>query len=141
MFIRVRRRVAAPAARDGGVNMKRNVKGLLLATVVLASVFGCADPVDRLVTVPETRAKLLDRIVADNSLATEVVGRLLASPDAQGQLFDQIMQNSDAAQNLMLKLAKNQSMIDGVVNVAVQDPAMKEHLMTLFKGMQMAGGK
>ena len=121
--------------------MNRNIRLLLLMAVVLAGVVGCADPVDRLVSGPETRAKLLDRIVADNDLATEVVGKLLATPEAQGRLLDQVMQNSESAQNVMLKLAKDQTMIDGIINVAVQDPAMKDHLMTLFKGMQMAGGK
>jgi hypothetical protein len=32
------------------------------------------------------------------------------------------------------------TMIDGILNTAAQDDTMREHLMTLFKGMQMAKG-
>jgi hypothetical protein len=32
-------------------------------------------------------------------------------------------------------------MVDGILKVAVQDSAMRTHVLTLFQGMQMAGGK
>jgi len=37
-------------------------------------------------------------------------------------------------------MAKDQTMVDGILNVAAQDPGMRGHIMTLFKGMQMAKG-
>jgi hypothetical protein len=45
--------------------------------------------------------------------------------------------SNDAMQAMMGKIAKDQAMMDGVLNMAVQDPTMKEHLMTLMKGMGM----
>ena len=36
---------------------------------------------------------------------------------------------------------KNTTLMDGALNVAMQDPAMKEHVLTLFRGMKMAGAK
>jgi hypothetical protein len=41
----------------------------------------------------------------------------------------------------MEAVAKNETILDGALNAAMQDPAMKEHIMTLFKGMRMAGAK
>jgi hypothetical protein len=41
---------------------------------------------------------------------------------------------------MMAKMASNQTMVDGVLNLAVQDSTMREHVLTLFKGMQMGAG-
>ena len=51
------------------------------------------------------------------------------------------MGSGGGAQAVMEAVAKDQTMMDGALNLAMQDPAMKEHVMTLFKGMRMAGAK
>ena len=47
----------------------------------------------------------------------------------------------NAAQAVMDAVGKNTTLMDGALNVAMQDPAMKEHVLTLFRGMKMAGAK
>ena len=69
------------------------------------------------------------------------VDKLLASDTTRTMLVDKLMANSGAAQGLMTAMAKNSSMLDGVIGLAVQDSSMKAHVMTLFKGMQMAAMK
>ena len=45
-----------------------------------------------------------------------------------------------ALDNPVLRTEGRVTMIDGILNMAAQDDVMREHLMTLFKGMQMAKG-
>jgi hypothetical protein len=111
------------------------VVGLLVAGFGVA---GCGNPVDQVVKNEATRGELMTKIAADPALAGEVLQKLLSAPETQSMVLDQVLQNGEAAQSLMLKLAQDQTRIDAIINVAVQDPAMKDHLVTLFRGMQMA---
>jgi len=39
----------------------------------------------------------------------------------------------------MTKIAQDRTILDGVLNLAVQDTAMKSHILALFTGMKMMG--
>jgi hypothetical protein len=54
---------------------------------------------------------------------------------------EQMMGNAQARQEFMLRAARERTMIEGMLNVAVQDSAMKTHVMTLMRGMQMMDGR
>jgi len=47
----------------------------------------------------------------------------------------------EARQALLVDVARDRVLLDGVIQFAVQDTAMRGHILTLFKGMQMAGAK
>ena len=113
----------------------------LAALVMMVMVAGCGSPVEQVVKNDEMRGQMMEKITGDPVMATDVVQRLLGSEDSQGIVLDQVMNNSDALQALMARMAKDQTMVDGILNVAVQDSSMRAHVLTLFKGMQMAGGK
>jgi hypothetical protein len=53
-------------------------------------------------------------------------------------LVEKLMANGGAAQSVMVAVAKNSSMLDGVIGLAVQEPTMKEHVMGMLKGIEMA---
>jgi hypothetical protein len=115
---------------------------LLLAAMATATLAaGCGSPVDQVVKSEELRVQLMEKITGDPTMAVDVVQRLLGSEESQGIVLDQVMNHSDALQALMGRMAKDQTMVDGILNVAVQDSAMRTHVMTLFRGMQMAGGQ
>jgi len=44
-------------------------------------------------------------------------------------------------QDLMGRIAKDQTMVDGILNLAAQDSVMSSHLMSVLQGMQMASKK
>jgi hypothetical protein len=46
------------------------------------------------------------------------------------------MGNSDAMSTIVAQISKNQAMVDGVINAAVQDSTMRMHVMNVLKGMQ-----
>lgn len=117
------------------------VTWILVAVLALTVAAGCGNPVDTVVRSDELRGQLMEKITGDPTMAVDVVQRLLGSEESQSIVLDQVMNNSDALQALMSRMAKDQTMVDGILNVAVQDSAMRQHVMTLFKGMQMAGGR
>jgi len=65
----------------------------------------------------------------------------MASDSTRSLLLDKLMSNGEATQAMMANMARNSTMVDGILGLAVQDSVMKSHVMTLLKGMQMAGAK
>lgn len=112
----------------------------MLAALVLAFAAGCGNPVETVIRSDEMRGQVMEKITGDPTMAVDVVQRLLGSEETQGIVLDQVLNNSDATQALMLRMAREQTIVDGILNTAMQDSSMRTHLMTLFKGMQMAGG-
>ena len=47
----------------------------------------------------------------------------------------------DAMQSLMAKIARDPTAVDGIIGLAVQESTMKEHVLTLLKGMQIGEGR
>ncbi len=123
------------------MKIHRGIPMLLAALALAMAVAGCASPVDQVVKNDEMRGQMMDKISGNAAMTVDLMKRLLGSEESQGIVLDQVLSNTDATQSLMLRMAKDQTMVDGILNTAMQDPAMREHLVTLFKGVQMAGGK
>jgi len=111
---------------------------LVLGLAVFPSA--CAVDVPKLMgTDAELRAGVMDAIASDSSMVTAMVGRLLGADGTRQAMLDVIFANGVAARQAMLMVAADPTRLDGVLSLAVQDPAMKEHVLTLLKGMEMAG--
>jgi len=116
---------------------------LLLVAVAALSLplSGCGEAVKRMLADPESRAKILDAIVADSTLTRETADRLLGSETTRALLFERVLANGQTRQALVVDVARDQMLLDGVIQFAVQDSSTRRHILTLFKGMQMAGAK
>lgn len=116
---------------------------LLLAIVGLLSLAaqGCGDAVHRMLADPASRSKLFQAIGADSSLTREAADRLLAEDGSRSLVFERLLGMGEARQALLVDVARDRMLLDGVIQFAVQDTAMRGHILTLFKGMQMAGAK
>jgi len=112
--------------------------GLALAAALAAGCSG--DMSQQLASDPNLQARVMEVISGNGGMAAQMADRLLAADSTRGMLVGKLLGNGDAAQAVMLSVAKNPTMLDGVIGLAVQDPAMKEHVLTLLKGMEMAGG-
>lgn len=114
----------------------------LVATALVALTLGCAGDIGKQVMAsPDLQAKVMDMITADNATAGGMVDRLLGTDSTRAIVIEKLVSSAGGAQAVMEVVGKNQTLIDGALNIAMQDPAMKEHVMTLFKGMRMAGAK
>src|SRR5690242_7390585 len=120
-----------------------NARNLLIIAGVAAvvAVAGCGDPVHRMLSDPATRAKVFAQIVADSSLTREAADQLIGNDTARALLWERALGNGTARQHLLTEVARDRTLLDGVIQFAVQDTAMRGHVLTLFKGMQMAGAK
>ena len=112
-----------------------------IAAVAGTLVAGCSgDVAHRLASDSEYQAQVIQAIGADPVLTGIVLDRLLAG-DARPLVMERVLGSSTAMQDLMTKVARDRTALDGVINLAVQDSAMRSHLMTLFRGMQMMDRK
>ena len=122
--------------------MRRNwwrIAAVLAGCAALAA--GCASDIGKqVVSDAATQSKVIEAIAGNPDLAGRVMDRLLTG-DTRALVIDKSLGNSEAVQDIMAKMAKDRTMMDGMINVAVQDSMMRDHVMTLFKGMQMAGRK
>lgn len=115
---------------------------VLVAAACAALAPGCAGDAGRQVMAnPELQAKIMNMISADSVAAGGMVDRLLGSDGARAMVIEKLVGSAGGAQAVMEVVGSNQTLMDGALNIAMQDPAMKEHVMTLFKGMRMAGAK
>ena len=108
-----------------------------IAALTGALAMGCSGDVSkRLVSDPAFQASVMEAIAANPDLATAMVDRMLAG-ETRELVMERVLASSGAVQGLMTKVAQDQTILDGVINLAVQDSAMRAHVLTLFKGMQM----
>ena len=115
---------------------------VLVAAVCAVLALGCAGDVGKQVMAsPELQAKVMDMITANSATAGGMVDRLIGTDSTRAIVIDKLMGTAGGAQAVMEVVAKNPTLMDGTLNLAMQDPVMKEHVMTLFKGMRMAGAK
>lgn len=120
------------------MRMSRLVWSAVAGLALSAVVAGCGNPVETVVNNDEMRVQMMEKITGDPAMAADVVQRLLGSEESQRIVIDQVMSHSDAMQAMMMRMAQDETTVDGIINVAVQDSSMRRHVMTLFRGMQMA---
>ena len=120
--------------------MKRPLLLAAMGLLCLAAL-GCGDAVTRMLSDPTSRAKLMEVIAHDPALTREMADRLLAEDSTRARVFERVLVNGEARQALLVSVARDPMLLDGVIQFAVQESVMRAHMMTLFKGMQMAGAK
>ena len=115
---------------------------VLVAAVCAVLALGCAGDVGKQVMAsPELQGRIMDMISASPATAGGMVDRLLGSDSTRALVIEKLVGSAGGAQAVMDAVGKNTTLMDGALNVAMQDPAMKEHVLTLFRGMKMAGAK
>jgi hypothetical protein len=119
----------------------RRIQLLAAVGVLSLAAMGCGDAVHRMLADPASRSKLFQAIGADSTLTRELADRLLAEDATRSLVFERLLAIGEARQALLVDVARDRMLLDGVIQFAVQDTAMRGHILTLFKGMQMAGAK
>jgi hypothetical protein len=118
--------------------MRYRRSALALGTLLTLALFGCeADVGKQLSSNQDFRDRVMTAIAADTTLVAELVGRVMASDVTQGLVIDRILANPAAVQAVMGRMAQDRTRVEGILNLAVQDADMRDHLMTLLKGMEL----
>jgi hypothetical protein len=112
---------------------------VLVVAVSVSLGLGCAGDVARQVMGdPALQGRIMDMISANPEAAGGMVDRMLGTDSTRAVMIEKLVSSAGGAQAVMEVVGRNQTLIDGAINVAVQDPAMREHVMTLIKGINMA---
>jgi len=133
--------IPGPAGNTKGPERMKRFLLLVVAVALGLPGLGCGDPVHRMLADPASRSKLFQAIGADSTLTRELSDRLLAEEGSRSLLYERLLGMGEARQALLVDVARDRVLLDGVIQFAVQDTAMRGHILTLFKGMQMAGAK
>ena len=103
---------------------------------------GCAGDLGKQVMAnTEMQARVMDMIAGSQETAAAMADRLVANDTTRAVVIEKLIANPTGSQAVMEAVARNETVLDGALNLAMQDPAMREHVLTLFKGMRMAGVK
>lgn len=112
---------------------------VLAFSVVALLGLGCAgDVAQQVMASPDLQAKILDMVSADPEAAGGMVDRLLGSDSTRALVVEKLVSSAGGARAVMEAVAKNTTLLDGAINMAVQDPATRQHVLTLVKGINMA---
>ena len=111
---------------------------LVLCALLAAAVLSGCGP-GAMMSNAKSRAQALDVMVAHPDIAGAVAERLVGSDSTRSIVIEKLLANGPARQELLFKAARDRTMMEGMLNVAVQDTAMRTHVMTLVRGMEMGG--
>jgi hypothetical protein len=112
----------------------------LLAAVTLATA-GCGgDIAQQILTNEQLRGQVLDVIAQHKDVALQAVDKMVASDSTRAVIVDHLLRNDGVAKQVIVSIATNPAAFDMVLGAAVRDTAMRAHVLTLVKGIQMASG-
>jgi hypothetical protein len=119
--------------------MRRRVAGLGPVLFALGIAAGCGGDVS---TMLSTHADLRDKVIGvfqgNTAMAGQMVDRLLAGDSSRTVVLDRLFASGPVVDSVIARIAKHPRLVDGVLDQAVRDTAMRTHVLTLIKGMEMA---
>jgi hypothetical protein len=114
----------------------------VLAAAVLLVAAGCGmDVAKQLTTNEQLRTQVMDTIAANPALRVLLVDKLMATDSTRIAVVDKLLANDEVAKQVIVRVAMSPSAVDMVIGSAMRDSTMREHVLTLFKGIQMASAK
>ncbi len=115
----------------------RNV--MLAVALVAIGLAGCSTNLAQQVVSNEAmRTQVLDALATHKDLALKTVDRLMQTDSLRTSVIDEMLKNEEGAKQVLVRVGTNPQALDMVMGIAVRDTAMREHVLTLMKGVQMA---
>lgn len=118
--------------------MKRS-RLAVLAVSALVVVAGCsADLATQLTSNEQVRTQVFDAIAANPQLSEQLVNKLMSADSTRIGIVDKMLANDEVAKQVIVRVAMSKDAMDLVIGAAVRDSAMRVHVVTLLKGVEMA---
>ena len=112
---------------------------LSLGVAAAALLAACSADVPKQVAGnAQVREQVMGVIAADGTMAEEMTKRLMASDSLRGRVIETMLADENGAKYVIARIGRNPEAVDYVLQAAASDSAGRAHLMTLFKGMQIA---
>jgi hypothetical protein len=118
--------------------MKARNLFLALSAVPVIGLSGCGGNISQqIVTNEHFRSQVFDVIVAHKDLALKAVDRFMAVDSVRAAVVDHMLLNEEGAKQVLIRIGTNPQALDLAMGVAVRDSAMRQHVLTLMKGVEM----
>lgn len=121
--------------------MKRGRIAVLMATALIVAAGCSTDLAKQLGSNEQLRTQVLDAIVANKDLTGQVLDKIMANDSTRIAVVDKMLGNDNVAKQVLVRVGSSPQALEMVLGVAAQDSTTREHMMTLFKGMQMTAKK
>lgn len=110
---------------------------LALFTTVVAT--GCnGDMARQLASNEQLRTQVFDAIAGDPKLALAAVDRLVQSDTLRAAVVEHLLTQDDVAKQVLVRIGTTPEALDMVVGIAAKDSTLRDHLVTLVRGIEMA---
>ena len=118
--------------------MKRS-RLAVLAVGALVVVAGCsADVATQLSSNEQVRTQVFDAIAANPQLSGALIDKLMTADSTRIGTVDKMLANDEVAKQVIVRVAMSQDAMTLVIGAAVRDSAMRVHVLTLVKGIELA---
>ncbi|MFN8587193.1 MAG: hypothetical protein U0704_05270 [Candidatus Eisenbacteria bacterium] len=114
---------------------------MLFAMMTFAAVtaVGCSgDMARQIATNEQLRTQVFDAIAGDPKLAMGAVDRLMQSDTLRAAVVEHLLKQDEVAKQVLVRIGTTPEALDMVVGIAAKDSTLREHLVTLVHGMEMA---
>jgi hypothetical protein len=113
--------------------------GRIALALVAVALAGCsADVASQIGKDAQVRDRVMGAIAGNGDLAEQMMQRLVGTDSLRARVIETVLRDKEGAQYVIGRIGRNSEALDYVLQVAAADSAGRVHLMTLFKGMQMA---
>jgi hypothetical protein len=118
--------------------MMKGTRMVFAASLAVFVAAGCSvDVAKQLASNEQVRTQVLDAIASNPELTGQLLNKLTASDSTRIKLVDDLLQNEQVAQQVLVRVGMNPDAMNMVIGVAVQDSAMRGHVIALVKGIEM----
>lgn len=118
--------------------MKRSRTILMLAAAA-AIAAGCNGDIGKQIASNEVmRTQVFDALATNPQLAMQAIDRVVQPDTLRQQVVAHLLANDEVAKLVLVRIGTNPEALDMVVGIAAKDSAMRGHLVTLVKGIEMA---
>ena len=112
------------------------IAGIAAAAGLLA---GCGDPMERMLASADQRAKLVAAVKRRPDSARPLFTELASNDTTRAVVMEGVLASGPARQELLVRAARDQGLLDGILTYAAQDPQMRAHVTSLVQGMTLGG--
>ncbi len=114
---------------------------MLLTMVMFAAItaVGCnGDMAKQLAGNEQLRTQVFDALAGDPKLAMGAIDRLVQSDTLRAAVVEHLLAKDDVAKQVLVRIGTTPEALDMVVGIAAKDSTLRDHLVTLVRGIEMA---
>jgi len=114
------------------------VLSMITLTASLGSTGCLGDIAQQVVQDPKVADRVMGAIAEHQDVAMGMLDKLVSTDSLRTAAIEHLLQNDAVSQQLLDRVASNPRAVDYVLQSAVRDPQMRDHIISVVKGIEMA---